>query len=67
MPKLWPCSHCGAERIVAPIDLMIGLDRRHPLPGLGAALSELATYAGSTAMAAICPGCMCLTTDLYGC
>lgn len=66
-PALYPCSHCRTERIVAPLSLLVGLNRQHPVPGLGDALAALVAMCGSDELAAICPGCMCLTTDLDGC
>ena len=66
-PALWPCSHCGTERIVAPLSLIVGLNRKHPLPGLAPVLADLVHRVGSEELASVCPGCFCITTDLYGC
>lgn len=62
--KLYPCSHCGTERIVSPVSEMIGFFRAHPLPGILDALEELRSHVGSDGMVALCPGCFCLTSDL---
>lgn len=67
MPALWPCSHCRTERIVAPLSLLVGLNRKHPLPGLAEPLAQLVAFAGPDELASICPGCFCITTDLHGC
>lgn len=64
---LWPCRHCGSERMLAPISVLIGFNRKHPIPGLDEALAMCAGFAGFEATAAICPGCFCVTTDVYGC
>lgn len=63
----WPCHHCGSERILAPLSVLIGFNRKRPLPGLDDALQLLAKHAGYEATAAICPGCICITTDIHGC
>jgi hypothetical protein len=47
--------------------VLIGFNRKHPLPGLDDALQLLARHAGYEATAAICPGCICITTDIHGC
>jgi hypothetical protein len=47
--------------------MFVGLNRQHPLPGLAMALDAMVSMYGSEALAAMCPGCFCLTTDLYGC
>jgi hypothetical protein len=61
---LYPCSHCGTERIVTTLSEMVGFFRKNPLPGILGALDELRGHVGSEALVALCPGCFCLTSDL---
>jgi len=68
MPQLWPCNHCKAERIVAPLSELLGMARKHRMHELVDGLTHLLAHARDRdVMASICPGCFCLTTDLYGC
>jgi len=59
-----PCGHCGTERIVAPLHILVGLQRAHPLPGFGDVLDALGRWYKPAQLIAVCPGCMCTTADL---
>lgn len=62
------CGHCGAERLVYPINVLIGFFRSHPLPGADfeGALRDLRAFHGGdgNVLASMCPGCLCITSDL---
>ncbi len=65
--SLYPCMHCGTERIISPWTMLVGLNRKHPLPGMDEALIELRLHLDSRDdMVGICPGCGCLTSADYG-
>jgi len=62
--ELYPCGHCGVERIVAPLSLFVRFADQYPgqLPGF--AFEELRPVVGNDGMVALCPGCFCITSDL---
>lgn len=62
----YPCTHCSTERLVCTIAEFIGFNRRHPLPGLDQPLAALLRLYGPDERVSMCPGCFCLTAELYG-
>lgn len=62
--KLYPCSHCRTERIVAPVSEFVGIARRHPELQLVPVIEAMRQHVGSEGMMALCPGCWCVTSDL---
>lgn len=66
--SIFPCKHCGTERIIAPHSEFVGLNRKHPLPGMAQALRTVRSWLRSDdGLVSICPGCMCITADIHGC
>ena len=61
---LYPCVHCQTERIVAPVSEFVGIARRHPELQLGPVVDAMRGYVGLDGLMSLCPGCMCMTTDL---
>lgn len=57
------CSHCGTPRLVAPLQIFVGLNRRDPLPGMAEVLSEMSGFYTPNTPVAICPQCMCISAD----
>lgn len=52
---------------MAPLCEFLGFQRKRPIPGLDGPLMALVAMFGPNELAALCPGCLCLTTDLNGC
>jgi len=63
-PTASPCSHCGHERTVAALHDFVGLQRRHPIPGMGPVLASLRQLYPLDQLIALCPGCFCITAEL---
>lgn len=57
-----PCSHCATALVVAALSDFVGLNRRHPLPGMAPVLECLGRWCGPDDLISICPACMCITT-----
>jgi len=62
--KLYPCTHCDTERIVAPLSEFVGFARKEPQLGLESVLDSMRAYVGRDGMVSLCPGCFCITSDL---
>lgn len=62
--KLYPCTHCDTERIVAPRTEFVGFARKHPELGLAPVIEAFRAHVGDDGMIALCPGCFCVTSDL---
>jgi hypothetical protein len=58
------CQHCGRSRIVARLSELVGLQRRHPVPGFDEVIAALQRLYSASQLIAVCPGCLCITADL---
>lgn len=58
------CGHCGSARMVESIRDLIECNRRRPLPGFGRMILTMKLTYGQQRLVAICPRCMCVTTDM---
>ena len=62
--KAAACSHCGSARQVAAIRELINANKRRPIVGLGRMLVEMKMTYGAERLMAVCPRCMCITSDM---
>lgn len=58
---LWPCQHCGAERELLPLSVMLGLARKHGFVTIVDAITDLlAAGVEREQTIGVCPSCSCV-------
>lgn len=51
------CEECGAQCIVAPLGLLVRLQREHPVEGMTDVLEKMRRIADLEKEISVCPGC----------
>lgn len=62
--QVYPCAHCGVERVVAPVSFFVQFANRYPGQLPREPFEALLPYSGDQGLVSMCPGCFCITSDL---